>query len=101
MHNHAGMHTHALDQKAPERLARVVGRHRTWKRNRAARRDLVVTEAAVTALFGMTQTDAALALDVSVSTLQRVCRRLGITRWGKPRPTAEAEAEAMAQGFFS
>jgi hypothetical protein len=101
MHNHAGMHTHALDHTAPERLARVVGRHRTWKRNRPARRNLVVTEAAVTALFGMTQTDAALALDVSVSTLQRVCRRLGIARWSKAPVTAEAAAAAVAQGFFS
>ena len=66
------MHEHAGLQALREPFARVVARHRTWLRNRAARKDLAVTEAEVTALFGMTQTDAARALDISVSTLQRV-----------------------------
>ena len=95
------MHAHAHEHKKPQAFVRVVGRHRTWLRNRPARKEGLVTEEAVTALFGMRAEDAARMLDVSVKTLQRICRRLGITRWRKPRPTAEAAAEAVAQGFFS
>jgi hypothetical protein len=86
------MHTHA------EGSVRVRGRKRTWKRNREARVEAEVTAAAVVSLFGMRATDAARELGVSRSTLQRICRRLGIERW--PCKTRQEAAEAVALGFF-
>lgn len=95
---------HAEDQHA-ESSVHVRGRKRTWQRNWAARAAADVTAGTVAALFSLRAADAARALGVSRSTLQRVCRRLGIERWpvaGRtPRAPGQAAAEAAAAGFLA
>ena len=86
------MHTHA------EGSVRVRGRKRTWKRDKETRVMGDVTAATVVALFCLRAADAARELGVSRSTLQRICRRLGIERW--PCKTRREAAEAVALGFF-
>jgi len=96
------MCTHA--EASVEVSVHVRGRKRTWQRNWAARKEADVTAGTLAALFGMRAVDAARTLGVSRSTLQRVCRRLGIESWpfsnGRRGVTREAAAEAAAQGFF-
>lgn len=93
-----------LDGELTEGSVHVRGRKRTWQRNWEARAAADVTVTAMAALFGLRQSEAARTLGVSLSTLQRICRRLGIGRWPSswrtPRPT-RAAAEAAAQGFFA
>jgi hypothetical protein len=84
-----------------EVFVRVRARKRTWTRNYEARAESVVTAEAVTALFGMRKADAARSLGIAVSTLQRICRRLGIERWPLSGKTRRLAAEAAALGFFA
>jgi len=81
-----------------EAFVHVNGRKRTWQRNWAARKEADVTVSTVEALFGMRAEDAARTLGVSRSTLQRICRRLGIQRWPfSGRTTAYAQWVAVDQ----
>lgn len=91
------MDTHA--GASAEASVHVRGRKRTWQRNKAARKEADVTAEAVVALFSFRSADAARALGVSRSTLQRICRRLGIERW--PSQTSQERVEAVALGFFA
>jgi hypothetical protein len=53
----------------------------TWERSREGLAEVQLTVEALTPLFGMRVSDAARSLDIGVSTLKTVCRRLGIERW--------------------
>ena len=94
-----------FDGELAEGSVHVRGRKRTWQRNWAARAAADVTAGTVAALFSLRAADAARALGVSRSTLQRICRRLGIERWpvaGRtPRAPGQAAAEAAALGILS
>jgi hypothetical protein len=79
-----------------EAFVHVRGRKRTWQRNWAARKEADVTVATVEALFGMRAVDAARTLGVSRSTLQRICRQLGIKRWPFSGRTPQAYAQWCA-----
>ena len=93
------------EDKHAEGSVHVRGRKRTWQRNWEARAAADVTAGTLAALFSLRAADAARALGVSRSTLQRICRRLGIERWpvaGRtPRLPGHAAAEATALGFLS
>ena len=71
---------------------------KTRQKSTEGRAEGEVTAAAVVALFGMRSADAARKLGISKSTLQRICRRLGIERW--PCKTRREAAEAVALGFL-
>jgi len=65
----------------------------TWERSREGLAEVQLTVEALTPLFGMRVSDAARSLDIGVSTLKTVCRRLGIERWPYSRG-AQGEGEA-------
>ncbi len=77
---------------------RVRGYHKTRHKGTEGRSEGEVTRGAVVALFGMRSADAARKLGISKSTLQRICRRLGIERW--PCKTRREAAEAVALSFL-
>ena len=52
-----------------------------WERSREGLPEVELTVEALTPLFGMRVSDAARSLDIGLSTLKTVCRRLGIERW--------------------
>jgi len=67
--------------RAVEAAVRLRQVRRTWDRNREVRGEVELTAEALTAFAGMRQADVAQSFGVSVSTLKRACRRLGIERW--------------------
>ena len=87
--------------RAVEAAVRLRQVRRTWDRNREVRGEVELTAEALTAFAGMRQADVAQSFGVSVSTLKRACRRLGIERWPLSGKTRRLAAEAAALGFFA
>ena len=104
--------------RAVEAAVRLRQVRRTWDRNRDVRGEVELTAEALTAFAGMRQADVAQSFGVSVSTLKRACRRLGIERWrrlgierqsssgsggssGRPVPAAAASAGQMEPWFLA
>jgi len=104
--------------RAVEAAVRLRQVRRTWDRNRETRGEVELTAEALTAFVGMRQADVARSFGVSVSTLKRACRRLGIERWrrlgierrpssgsggssGRPVPAEAASAGPMEPWFLA
>ena len=64
----------------------------TWERSREGLAEVELTVESLTPLFGMRVSDAARSLDIGLSTLKTVCRRLGIERWPYSR-SVQGEGE--------
>ena len=60
------------------------------------RAPLKVDAAAIKALFGLPQSDAAQAIGVSLTALKQTCRKLGIQRWPYQRPRKSGRKAAPA-----
>lgn len=82
-----------------EARARVRVRRRAWN-FKTEREHPDVTAEMLMELFGLRATDAAARLEVSTSTFQRMCRRLGIAKWPTTNKTRQARHEEVALGFF-
>jgi len=61
------------------------------------RSPMLLSYQAVASLFGRPQTDAALRLGISLTSLKQVCRKLGVLRWPYTRPRKAASAKKRMQ----
>jgi hypothetical protein len=59
----------------------VYGSTKPPHKQKTGRKRIEIKHAEITALYGMPMAEAADALQVSATTLQRQCRRLGIASW--------------------